>query len=176
MELLPGDSDFQRWGSRRGTTEGYGDAVQPSSGQERGLWNPTKWIAVTFQFLASYANSEKIIYICALVSWEWKERRSPYVSERILSKICFRCVSLYWYRAVSEVSLKEYNPVSVALCALVFLERPKCPPCFYDSAHPLTHSCLTALAFPHMKRIKCQNVKNTCFKLSCLDEIWNYFC
>ena len=125
MELRPGDSDFQRWGSRRGTTEGYGDAVQPSSGQERGLWNPTKWIAVTFQFLASYANSEKIIYICALVSWKWKERRSPYVSERILSKICFRCVSLYWYRAVSEVSLKEYNPVSVALCALLLLERPK---------------------------------------------------
>lgn len=51
MELTPGDSDFQSWGSRRGNTEGYGDAVQPSSGQEHGLWNPTNWIAVTVQFL-----------------------------------------------------------------------------------------------------------------------------
>ena len=45
--------------AERGNTEGYGDAVQPSSGQAHGLWNPTNWIAVTVQFLASYANSEK---------------------------------------------------------------------------------------------------------------------
>lgn len=46
-------------------------------------------------------------------------------SARILSKVSFRCVSFCWHRAVTVVSLIEYNPVSVALCALLLLERTK---------------------------------------------------